>query len=161
SRDLIGKRGDDVPRDFLGETVQRQISNQLKTRLCLHTRRKRRRQPNGLARNEFDRRILFGLERPALNVSVAHLLVALERTQIDRQFRVRRVDRAVRVQDDDAGHGLSRANRIAGEIDAGQLLAYFVSGLGPFSDFEFGWLRRIDRRSTGASPAPRLSWGLG
>ena len=116
------------------------------------------RQPRRPLGDELDHRKLLRLERVLLDVPVAHLLVALQRAQIDGQLRSGGVDGSVRVDNERPCHGLGRADGVTGERDAGKLFPDLVSRFGSFGDLEFLRLRRIRRRGVGAAARTRSGW---
>src|ERR1700680_1352019 len=90
---ILSKGRYTLPRHFLGDSVDRQVARELKTRLSID--RKRRLYPLNPPRNEVDRREFVGFKRPGANVVIAPVLVALETCCIDCQLGMRAVDRAV------------------------------------------------------------------
>ncbi len=123
----VGDAAGHVPGERLGDAMDGHVAGDFEGDVA--GLRNGSRQTGYLGGHKDRQWILRGLQDIATDKTVAHGRIGLQGAEVDRDLAVGRIDAAIRLDDDQAGNGIGFANRITGQVEAGQLFTHSIGGL--------------------------------
>ncbi len=127
-----------VEGDGFGDAVNGEIAGDLKTGLAGGAvgGGEGESDAGDFFRDEFGVGKFIGFERAALDVAVAHVLIAFEIAEIEYEFGFGGVEGAVGEKDDRAGDRFRGTDGVIGEVESGELLLDAVGCFGAGGNFQ-------------------------